>query len=204
MNWTAPVDGYCERLDASYWAEPLNALTNLAFILAALVMWRRCAGLTTGRWLAGNLFVIGVGSWLFHTHAQGWAGLADTLPILIFILAYVFVANRDYWGMRPGWAGAATVLFIPYAAATVPLFQLVPGLGSSAGYAPVPLLIAAYAVALRRRNPPTARGLGPPAGPTSLGVVMGEVNLDKPKSGFIGKSHDFQKYDFESYFKNSF
>jgi len=29
------VTTYCERLDASFWPWPLNALTNLAFLLAA-------------------------------------------------------------------------------------------------------------------------------------------------------------------------
>jgi hypothetical protein len=26
-----PIDAYCERLGPGLWAEPLNALTNLAF-----------------------------------------------------------------------------------------------------------------------------------------------------------------------------
>ena len=44
MDWTAQIDGYCERLGPGFWAEPLNALTNLAFLIAALVMWRRTRG----------------------------------------------------------------------------------------------------------------------------------------------------------------
>jgi hypothetical protein len=36
-----PIDAYCERLGPGLWAEPLNALTNLAFIVAALICaWR--------------------------------------------------------------------------------------------------------------------------------------------------------------------
>lgn len=34
MDWTAPVDICCERLDASFWAEPLNAVSNLAFMIS--------------------------------------------------------------------------------------------------------------------------------------------------------------------------
>lgn len=30
-----PIDAYCERTSAAYWAEPVNAVTNLAL--------RRCA-----------------------------------------------------------------------------------------------------------------------------------------------------------------
>ena len=36
MNWTAYVDGYCERVAPGLWGEPLNAVTNLAFVLAAI------------------------------------------------------------------------------------------------------------------------------------------------------------------------
>jgi len=41
------IDLYCERLGPGLWAEPLNALTNLAFLLTALASWqlaRRSAG----------------------------------------------------------------------------------------------------------------------------------------------------------------
>ena len=161
MDWLAPVDAYCERTGPDYWSEPINALTNLAFIIAALVMARRLSGpgMAIGRALAGILFVIGIGSWLFHTHANRLTGLMDVLPILAFILLYVFAATRDFFGLRTGWALLVTAGFFPYAAATVPLFGRIPGIGSSAGYAPVPLLILIYALLLRGRLPETARGL---------------------------------------------
>ncbi|MCO6364586.1 ceramidase domain-containing protein [Paracoccus sp. 08] len=174
MDWLAPVDAYCERTGPEYWSEPVNALTNLAFLLAALVMARRLRGpgLATGRVLAGVLFVIGLGSWLFHTHANGLTGLMDVLPILTFILIYVFAATRDYLGARPWVAALVTAGFIPYAAVTVPLFAQVLGLGSSASYAPVPVLILAYAVLLRNRLPRVARGLAIGAGLLTLSLTF--------------------------------
>ena len=173
MDWTAPVDGYCERLDPGFWAEPVNAATNAAFLLAALVraLRLRGAGLPLADTLVGILTAIGVGSFLFHTFAQPWAGLADTLPILAFILVYVFAATRDLLGARPRTAALAVAGFVPYAAATVPLFGLIPGIGSSAGYAPVPLLIAVYAALARRRAPATARGLGLGAALLTLSIT---------------------------------
>lgn len=169
MAWTDSVDAYCERTGPDYWSEPVNAVTNGAFLLAAAVMWRRVApldmpGAWRGRALCIVLFVIGIGSWLFHTHATQWASTADVLPILAFILLYVFAATRDFFGVPLWLAAVVTALFLPYAALTVPLWQLVPGLGSSAGYAPVPVLIFAYAILLRRRAPDTARGLAIGAG----------------------------------------
>lgn len=180
MDWLAPVDAYCERTGPDYWSEPINALTNLAFMVAAILVWRRLSGpgMTTGRVLAANLFIIGIGSWLFHTHANRLTGLMDVLPILAFILIYVFAATRDYFGLKSWQAGLMTAGFIPYAALTVPLFRMVPGLGSSAAYAPVPLLILIYAALLRGKLPDTARGLAIGAG--ILIVSLTFRTLDEP------------------------
>lgn len=185
MDWFAPINAYCERTGPEYWSEPINAVTNFAFIIAAIIMWLRLRGpgMTTGRVLAVNLFVIGIGSWLFHTHANQLTSLMDIIPIVAFILAYIFVATRDYFGARPLLAGLVTAGFIPYAAATVPLFAMVPGLGSSAAYAPVPLLILVYAVLLRRKLPETARGLAIGAG--ILIVSLTFRTLDQPSCGVI-------------------
>ncbi|WP_418591884.1 ceramidase domain-containing protein [Ponticoccus sp. (in: a-proteobacteria)] len=176
MDWTRPVDGYCERLDAAFWAEPVNAATNAAFLLVALFMWGRTFGL--GRVLAAVLFIIGVGSFLFHTLAQPWAGLADTLPILGFVLLYIFAANRDFWRLGTWPAAGLTLLFFPFAAATTPLFAMIPGIGGSAMYMPVPLLIALYAAMLARRAPQTARGLA--IGAAILLVSLTARVLDEP------------------------
>lgn len=172
MDWFSEIDAYCERIEPGYWAEPVNAVTNLAFMLVAILMWRRTKGLSIARALSAILFAIGLGSYLWHTHAQGWAGLVDVAPILAFILVYIFAINRDVWGFN-AWASAGiTLLFFPYAAVTVPLFDLVPGLGDSAGYAPVAALILIYAVLLRRRVPKTAQGLAIGAGVLALSITF--------------------------------
>jgi len=161
MEWTRQIDSYCERLGPEYWAEPVNAVTNAAFVIAALIMWRRVqgSGLGMARALCVILGLIGIGSYLFHTHAVVWSAIADTAPIAAFVLFYIFVANHAYWGMRWPWAVVATLLFFPFAYITLPMFERVPILGVSAGYLPVPAMIALYAVLLRRRLPDVARGL---------------------------------------------
>lgn len=158
MAWTTQIDGYCERVDFTFWSEPVNALTNAAFLIAALYVWPRAKATPMGRALAVILFVIGLGSFAFHTFATQWASLADVLPIVVFILTYIFAANRDYFGLSTGRAVLVTLLFFPFAAATVPLFAQL-GMGSSAAYAPVPLLIFIYSYLLRVRAPVTARGM---------------------------------------------
>ncbi|MER2265469.1 hypothetical protein [Methylobacterium oxalidis] len=46
--WFEPIRAYCERADPGLWAEPLNALTNAAFLVAAaLAGWRAVRGFGT-------------------------------------------------------------------------------------------------------------------------------------------------------------
>ena len=101
MDWLGALDGYCERQSPAYWAEPVNALTNLAFLIAAAALWRRSPGLPLARALCGLLFAIGIGSFLFHTHANALTGTMDVAPILLFILVYIFAAARDFLGLKP-------------------------------------------------------------------------------------------------------
>jgi hypothetical protein len=159
MDWLAPIDGYCERVTAGFWAEPANALTNLAFLAAAWIMWRRVAARRTGQALCLALAAIGLGSFLFHTFANRLTAVMDVAPIALFILLYVFAATRDFLGAAPWLAGAAALAFIPYASALKPLFDRLPFFSTSAFYWPVPVLILLYAACLRARAPDTARGL---------------------------------------------
>ena len=172
MDWTRALDGYCERTDPSYWAEPVNAVTNAAFLIAAWIMWRRVRGqgLPLAVAMVLVLAAIGVGSYLFHTYAQVWAATADVVPIVLFILLYVFAATRDFLGMGTWVSLGVTVLFVPYAAAVSGLFALHPFFAVSAFYWPVPVLILVYALLLAFRLPETARGL-------AIGAVVLIVSL---------------------------
>lgn len=178
MDWRQPVDGYCERLDPGLWAEPWNAVTNLAFLVAAWIVWRRLGRGTGLGPLAAILALIGIGSGLFHTVAEAWAGLADVLPILAFILAYLWYTDRIVLGLRPVAAALATLGFFPYAAfATWLLARAVPGLGGSAGYASVDLLIALHALALGRRAPRFALDLALGAALLALSIAARVADL---------------------------
>ena len=88
-NWYDHVDIYCERLSPDFWAEPINAITNIFFLLAgicALKLWKNSAARSWDMLvLAILIFVVGIGSFTFHTVATRWASLADILPIAVFI-----------------------------------------------------------------------------------------------------------------------
>jgi len=162
MDWSRAVNSYCERLDASFWSEPVNALSNVGFLLVAALVWRRPEVRSDpgARLLTLVLVAIGVGSFLFHTHAEVWAMLADVLPILGFILIYVHLATVRFLG-APVWGGAlAAVAYVPASAmASRGITSAVGPVNGSVSYMPVAILIAAYALALARRKPQTARGL---------------------------------------------
>jgi len=172
MEWTAQVDAYCERLGAGLWAEPVNALTNLAFVIMALWLWPRTQARPLARVLVVILGAIGIGSGLFHTAATRWAGLADVIPIGLYILTYLYAVNRDVCGWPVWLAALGTAAFIPYAMAVTPVFGMLPFLAISGFYWSVPLLIVIYALALRRRAPRTAMGLAMGAGILSLSLVF--------------------------------
>ena len=179
MDWFRAVNSYCERTDASYWSEPLNAVSNMAFLIAAWLVWRVAsrAGDRGGQALALILAAIGVGSWLFHTHAQVWAMVADVVPIQVFILVYLALATMRLFG-APWWGGiAAAAAFVPASALAAGGIGAVVGpLNGSTGYLPVPILIGLYALALRRRAPEAARGLAIGAGMLAVSLFFRTID----------------------------
>jgi hypothetical protein len=162
----APLDLYCERTDASFWSEPLNAVTNGAFLVAAawaLVLWTRAGGRDPAAlWLILVTALVGVGSFLFHTLANRWSLLADVLPIAVFIYSYFFVALRRFLGVPRAPAVLATAAFMAFATSFEGLWRAVIGaytLNGSVGYGPA--VLALFAVgALVLARPGLRRGAG--------------------------------------------
>jgi hypothetical protein len=165
MDWFRPVDIYCERTDPGFWAEPVNALTNLAFFLAAFVGWfaAKRAGRLDGwtKLLIALVAMVGLGSGLFHTFAQRWSGAADVLAILLFIVAYLGLSLWRYFGARPAEAAAGAVAFLFFAsgvrsaaAATLP-----DALQPATGYLPALLALGLCGGLLMLRRHPVGAWL---------------------------------------------
>ena len=83
------VSVYCERLAPGLLGEPFNTVTNLAFLLAAWLGWRRAGQHRDQRLLAALLGAIGVGSTLFHAFATATTQWLDVLPIGLFQLCFL-------------------------------------------------------------------------------------------------------------------
>lgn len=157
---TEHIDHYCERTDPSFWSEPLNAVSNASFIVAALaivMLARRRGALDAPTGLLAALMVtIGIGSFLFHTVATRWAMLADVLPILAyqvaFILLYLRLAARASVVVTAGVLGAFFGLGVVFGRLPRELMN------GSLGYAPALIVLLGLAI-LHARDAPREPGL---------------------------------------------
>lgn len=135
----APLPAYCERTGPGPWAEPLDAASNLAFLLAAAVAlqaWRR------SRPRDGPLLLlvaaaaaIGLGSLAFHVAPGPLTWAADVWPIRLYALGHLGLALRRWGGAgRLATLGALAALAVGTTAATWawPL-----ALAGGVGYVPV-------------------------------------------------------------------
>lgn len=115
MAYSDPVDIYCERLGPAFWAEPANALTNGAFLIAAMAAWTLAPDAARRdrlvRALIGVLALIGFGSFAFHTLATRGAVLLDVIPIAIFIHLYFYAGLRRFLSLPVMVSVVATAVF---------------------------------------------------------------------------------------------
>ena len=74
-------DAYCERADFTFWSEPVNALTNMAFLIAALVMWRWVRRQRMP--LAGAM--CGADIYFVAFRREDWLEQSGLLPILLHL-----------------------------------------------------------------------------------------------------------------------
>lgn len=101
---------YCERgTSTALGAEPINAVSNVAFILAALMglqllEWRPREQQTSDHFLLiGLVALIGIGSFAFHLFATQGTELLDVIPISVFTLVYLGFALNRLVGVPTGW-----------------------------------------------------------------------------------------------------
>jgi len=175
------IDLYCERTDASFWSEPLNALTNLAFLVAAILIvnrarheQRRLAWDATV--LAVLTALVGVGSFLFHTFATVWGRWLDLAFIAAFV--YVFLALCLVRVAGLGWRGVLAGLVL-YAVFERGVLAAVPRgtMGGSLLYVPPVLALAALAWYARHRGDRAAPRLAAAFGLFAVAIAVRTVDL---------------------------
>jgi len=195
MHWLTPVDLYCERTSAAFWAEPVNALTNLAVVVP--VAWAVAAARARGErdplvwaliWLAG---LMGAGSFVFHTFATRWAELIDIVPIWLFMVLFIYAAwarmlargrghKRVFATLAVlGVAGAALAQAEAGAAAEAAAAGAAVALWQGTGqYLPAVCAVGALVFGLWRRRHPAWRWVL--AALASFAVALASRALDQP------------------------
>ena len=159
-TWLNPVDIYCERLDASFWSEPINAITNLAFIIAGFLIWR--IGSPRSRLMAILLILIGLGSFSFHTFANRLTGLLDVLAIALYLVSFAYLIPKQWsWGSRWTQIGSVITLFILIVLCQLAINYMKPALPwmPSGMYVGAWSALLLYAVLTQNSNPIAARYL---------------------------------------------
>jgi 8-oxo-dGTP diphosphatase len=81
--------GDCEAIQAGILAQPINAISSAAYLIAAIVIVFQARRLSAGQiqsWLfAGVLTLVGVGSVDFHGPQSPWAQFAHDAPIVVLV-----------------------------------------------------------------------------------------------------------------------
>jgi len=100
----------CERVVDGALAQPVLAVTSLAYVAAGLVVLRWAVrGRSPLAWSAAVVLVaIGIGSVAYHGPQPSWAKPAHDLPIIAAGVVYVVLlarSRRPQW--RSVWAPAA-------------------------------------------------------------------------------------------------
>lgn len=141
MDWNAYLDLYCERMAPGLFGEPLNALSNAAFWLAAALVWRLRARPASGsrapwHWemdmLLVMLVLIGAASALFHTFATRWAVALDSGFIALYLHAFLAVYAHRVLHLRWRWAWLGAPVFLLLNLALTQLWKIaVPLLGAA-------------------------------------------------------------------------
>ncbi|UWP79440.1 ceramidase domain-containing protein [Dactylosporangium fulvum] len=163
------VDSYCERIAPGLWNEPLNAVSNVAFLVAAAVLFallaRRPVPPPFSLWLPPALTaVVGVCSWTFHMAATTPTAALDSLSILLFILVSVVVLIHWRWRVRWSWAWPAAPAFVAGAAAVnAVLFTVGGDRATLGGYLPALLALVGFGLAATR-PPRPGPATAPPVG----------------------------------------
>ncbi len=175
MDWLKPIDLYCERLGPEFWAEPINAVTNIfiflsgvfGFYIISKIEKRRDKNTTFGEFFSRNwLYTLsfaacltGVGSFLFHTHANFISLWGDILPILFFMEVFLAFVLRNIFGWRILTTATALVMF-SVAGLILQLSPLKSVLNGSLTYIHAVFILIVIVVALVKKQPRLAQNFG--------------------------------------------
>ena len=84
---------YCERTSLDAFAEPINAISNIAFIICGIVlMFKKGMKLNP---LPYSVIFIGISSFLFHYIPTSLFSALDISSILLFVVIYNYMLTKN-------------------------------------------------------------------------------------------------------------
>ena len=92
------MDFYCERTNEQIFNEPVNAISNIFFIIVSLSLIKILRKNQSNKIYYIQpilIFFIGIGSFLFHLKPNIITLYSDVIPIFLFSLSFIFFFNRD-------------------------------------------------------------------------------------------------------------
>ena len=153
---------YCGRFGPGFWGEPLNSLSNLAFVFGAVIafwFWRSSPSRDPWQLLLFSLVAsVGVGSFIFHSHPVPATLVIDLVPIQIFgLVALAYVCLR-YVRLTPSKTVALLLAF--FLVRQLWIRSVNQGLlGGGITHVPAVLMLLSFGVVLKLRRSPVANFL---------------------------------------------
>jgi hypothetical protein len=164
---------YCERLGPGLLAEPLNAVTNGSFLIAAWAAMSLAGGwgrLSAGlRVLLALAASVGIGSGLWHTLATPWAMILDVVPIALFLVSTLWLYARTVLGMSLPLALASMAAFLGISAYAQGFEEFLNG---SPAYAPALIVLLGLGALHARRQETDRYSLILAAGAYAVALVF--------------------------------
>ena len=92
------MDFYCERTNNQIFNEPINAISNIFFIIVSISLFKILRKNQSDKIYYVQpilIFFIGIGSFLFHLKPNLITLYSDIIPIFLFSLSFIFLFNRN-------------------------------------------------------------------------------------------------------------
>lgn len=173
------IGHYCERAGSGLLAEPLNALSNLAFVVVAALLWRMQArGREPDeafRILIALILAFAVASFAWHSVARPLARWFDIAALLAFQFVWLWVYLRRSFGFARRHAGVGLLAF---ALCLLPAVSQAAASNGLLLY--LPTLAVLLVLGLHRRPGSTRAANRLFAAATLFAVALGLRTLDTP------------------------
>lgn len=155
MGWLfESVDIYCERVSPDAWNEPINTVTNIAFLVAVGYLCELYKEQNRKDHESCMLILliglVGIGSFAFHIYGNNLTLLMDVVPIGIFVFYYLWVVFKRFlhWSRNKILVSLGLFAAVEYLVSMIPP----PNFNGSLSYFPCLLAIVFIGRELQKRR----------------------------------------------------